>query len=298
MSQAGRALRSMTGFGQGQAPLGDGSVAAELRAVNSRFLDVRVRLPREFSRLEAQLRATASRFFARGQVDISVRMKGAPSGESDVVVDLEAASKYVEGAQQLRKRFALKGELTVSSLLELPGVARQQDPALEEAAVATAMVDAVEQACRGAAEMREREGAALEAELRRRLDQVGSAVTEIEGRAEEVKRGVRERLEKRLAALAPELEIEPSRLAQEAVLYVDRMDITEETVRLRSHLAQFHETLGTAGPVGRKLEFLLQEVGREVNTIGSKAADAPIGRQVVELKTEIEKLREQVLNLE
>jgi uncharacterized protein (TIGR00255 family) len=270
VSQAGRALRSMTGFGQGQAPLGDGSVAAELRAVNSRFLDVRVRLPREFSRLEAQLRATASRFFARGQVDISVRMKGAPSGESDVVVDLEAASKYVDGAQQLRKRFALEGELTVSSLLELPGVARQQDPALEEAVVARAMVDAVEQACREAAEMREREGAALEAELRRRLDQVGSAVTEIEGRAEEVKRGVRERLEKRLAALAPELEIEPSRL----------------------------ETLGTAGPVGRKLEFLLQEVGREVNTIGSKAADAPIGRQVVELKTEIEKLREQVLNLE
>ena len=287
----------MTGYGCGRAPLGPGQLSAELRATNSRFLDIRVRLPRDFSALEAQVRATAARYFARGQVDISVRQRGPAASWPEIVVDLEAAGKYVSAAEQLRERFGLEGAVTVASLLDLPGVAQMQEPTLEEGASA-ALVEAVEQACREAGAMREREGAALEAELRQRLGGLEGAVTQIEARAEEVKRGMRERLEKRLATLAPEIEIEPARIAQEVVLYVDRMDITEETVRLRSHMEQFRETLGASGPIGRKLEFLIQEIGREVNTIGSKAADVPIGRQVVELKTELEKLREQVLNLE
>ncbi len=298
MSGAERGIRSMTGYGRGQAALGAGSLTAELRTTNSRFLDIRVRLPRDFGVFEAALRATAARYFARGQVDVSVRQRGPAVSGPEIVVDLEAAGRYVSAAEQLRERFPLEGALTLSTLLDLPGVAQQQDPVLEESALAAALVQAVEQACQEAAEMREREGAVLGTELRQRLGGLEAAVTEIEARAEEVKRSVRERLEKRLAALAPELEVEPSRMAQEVVLYVDRMDITEETVRLRSHLAQFRETLGVTGPVGRKLEFLLQEIGREVNTIGSKAADAPISRHVVELKTELEKLREQVLNLE
>ena len=289
---------SMTGYGRGQAALGQGVLSVELRAVNSRFLDLRVRLPREFSGLESQVRAMASRFFVRGQVDLGVRQAGAAGGRGEVAIDLEAARQYVEAADQLRDRFGLQGTLPVSTLLELPGVAQQQEAALEQSAVAEALAEAVEQACREAAAMREREGSALASELRQRLQGFEPAVTEIETRADEVKRAVRERLEKRLAALGPEIEIDPARLAQEVVLYADRMDTTEEIVRLRSHLAQFRETLDTGGPVGRKLEFLLQEIGREVNTIGSKAADAPISRHVVELKTELEKLREQVLNLE
>ena len=298
MSGKPRGARSMTGYGRGQATLGEGSLTAELRATNSRFLDVRVRLPREFGAFEAQVRASAGRYFARGQVDVSVRARGAVADRSNVVIDLEAAGKYVTAAAQLGESFGLEGALSVANLLELPGVAQAQDPALEENAVLAALLEAVDGACREAAEMREREGAALEADLRGRLGGLGAAVAEIETHAEEVKRSVRERLEKRVAALAPEIELEPSRVAQEVLMYVDRMDVTEETVRLRSHLAQFEDTLGDSGPVGRKLEFLLQEIGREVNTIGSKAADAPIGRHVVELKTELEKLREQVLNLE
>ncbi len=297
MSATEPSLRSMTGYGRGQATLGPGSLGAELRTANSRFLDIRVRLPRDFNALEAQVRATAAQYFARGQVDISVRQRGPAASRPEILVDLEAAGKYVSAAEQLRERFGLEGSLTVSSLLDLPGVAQTQEPTLEEG-VPAALAEAVEQACREAAAMRGREGDALAAELRRRLGGIDSAVTQIEARAEEVKRSVRERLEKRLATLAPEVEIDPGRLAQEVVLYVDRMDITEETVRLRSHLAQFRETLEASGPVGRKLEFLIQEIGRGVNTIGSKGADAPIGRHVVELKTELEKVREQVLNLE
>jgi uncharacterized protein (TIGR00255 family) len=146
--------------------------------------------------------------------------------------------------------------------------------------------------------MREREGTALEKDLRARLAALLAHLAEVESRAGEVARAQRERLAKRVAQLAPELEVDAHRLEQEVVFYVDRMDVAEETVRLRSHCDQFAEALGAAGGVGRKLEFLLQEMLREVNTIGSKAADAPIAREVIELKAELERLREQVQNVE
>jgi uncharacterized protein (TIGR00255 family) len=273
-------------------------MTVELRSVNSRFLDMRVRLPRDLSQLEARVRAAASRYFKRGQVDLSIRLKGSAELESAVEIDLEAASRYAEGAERLRERLELQGVLEMSTLLTLPGVAKLREPEIEEAVAAPVVLDVVERACKQALEMREREGSVLEAELRGRLQGIERVVVEIENRAEEVKRGVRERLEKRIASLAPEVEVDPARLAQEVVLYADRMDITEETVRVRSHIGQFRTTLPASEPVGRKLEFLLQEIGREVNTIGSKAADAPLSGFVVELKTELEKLREQVLNIE
>ena len=177
-------------------------------------------------------------------------------------------------------------------------MARLVDPELPEDAATEAVEQALRQACVAAAEMRVREGRSLERELRARLESSLERVTQIEARAEEIQRGLRERLEKRLSALEPEIELDPGRLEQEVVLYADRMDVTEETVRWRSHCEQFRETLDSDGPVGRKLEFLLQEMGRETNTIGSKALDAPVSRAVVELKTELEKIREQVLNVE
>ncbi len=299
MSAPKPVLNSMTGYGRGGVEEERFTLSTEVRTVNSRFLDVRLRLPRELNALDARVRALIGRFFRRGQVDVSVRVKSVGDGESGVVIDAEAATGYAREAERLRQQLGLQGELELSTLLGLPGVARLREPELEEqTAVAPALLRAAEEACAEALAMRVREGAALEAELRERLSGLGAAVTEIEARADEVKRGVRARLEKRLGALAPEIEIDPARLAQEVVLYSERMDVTEETVRLRSHLAQFQEALALPGPVGRKLEFLLQEIGREVNTIGSKAADAPLSRVVVELKTELEKLREQVLNVE
>lgn len=278
--------------------MGRRRLAVELRAVNGRFLELRVRLPRELVALEAQVRERASRYFARGQIEITVRSPGAAAGGALADVDVEAGVLYAQGAERLREALGLAGALELSTLLRLPGVAVQREPELEPDQVAAPLLEALERACRGALAMREREGAELEAELRMRLGTLETLVTQIAGRAEEVFRGVRERLEKRLAALAPEIEVDPARIAQEVVLYADRMDVTEEIVRLRSHLAQFGETLEAEAPVGRKLEFLLQELGREANTIGSKGADAPLAQLVVELKTELEKLREQVLNVE
>ena len=186
----------------------------------------------------------------------------------------------------------------MASLLALPGVSRLREPELEAASLAPALLALVDRACAAAVEMRTREGESLARELRARLARVEALLGAVESRVDVVRAAVRERLEKRLASIAPALEADPGRLEQEIVLAIERMDVTEETVRLRSHLEQFREALDAPGAVGRKLEFVLQEMGRETNTIGSKSADTELSRAVVALKTEQEKLREQVLNLE
>jgi len=291
----GRVRRSMTGFGRADGPQG---LSAEVRTVNSRHLEVRVRLPRELAALEREARAAASRFFERGQVEIAVRLPQEGELAPRLELDLDAARRYASAAQELAAGLGIASDLTAARLLTLPAVARVREPELEVDALANPLLATIASACAAAAEMRAREGESLLRELRGRLGGIEALVGQVEARAAAVLAGLRERLEKRLAALAPELETDPARLEQEVVLYVDRQDITEETVRLRSHLEQFVETLDAPGAVGRKLEFVLQEMGRETNTIGSKAADAVLTRVVVELKTEQEKLREQVLNLE
>jgi uncharacterized protein (TIGR00255 family) len=291
-------IRSMTGFGRGEAPCGDGTLVVEVRAVNSRFLDLRVRLPRELSGLEPNVRAAVQRFLARGQVEVQVRLPAESGPEPEVVVDEGTARRYLEAATRLRAELGISGELSLDTLFGLPGVVRAEDAQVDTAPLEEPILRATELACGQVVEMREREGRALASDLRARAAAIGERVEKIEACAGDVARAARERLERRLAALAPELEIDPSRLDQEVVIQVDRMDVTEETVRLRSHLAQFVEALDREGAVGRRLEFLLQELGRETNTVGSKAGDAPLSAHVVEIKTELEKLREQVLNVE
>ncbi len=290
-----RVRRSMTGFGRADGPQG---ISAEVRTVNSRHLEVRVRLPRELASLEREARATAARFFERGQVEIAVRLPQAGELAPCLELDLDAARRYASAAQELASQLRIPSDLSAARLLSLPAVARVREPELEVEAIAKTLLETISSACEAAGEMRAREGESLLRELRLRLAAIETLVGQVEARAAAVLAGLRERLEKRLAALAPALETDPARLEQEVVLYVDRQDVTEETVRLRSHLDQFAETLDAAGAVGRKLEFVLQEMARETNTLGSKSADSVVSRVVVELKTEQEKLREQVLNVE
>jgi uncharacterized protein (TIGR00255 family) len=288
----------MTGFGRAEAEIGQGLLVAEVRCVNSRHLDVRLRLPRDWSEFEIELRKLASVDFARGQVDVSVRTPGDDGARPEIVLDVVAARGYARAARQLSEELNASGVLSIEGLLSLPGVTVSGAAPVEREALRRSLRNAVAAACQVAAEMRAREGESLDAELRKRLDGFAGQVEQIAARSDEVRGGLQERLEKRVAALGAEIEVDPARLAQEVVLLADRMDVTEEIVRLRSHVAQFRETLGESGAVGRKLEFLLQEFGREVNTIGSKAGDGPTTALVVSMKTDLEKLREQVLNVE
>ena len=297
-------IRSMTGFGRVAFEVEGAGFALEIRTVNHRHVDVSVRLPRLLSRVEPLVRERARGRFDRGKVDVSVSLvssntQGVPT---HLELDRDVAARYVAFAAELGRAHDLPGELDVATLVSLPGVARAVEQELGEEALEAALRVALDQALDQVDAMRESEGAALERELRARLAAVSALVEELEARAEEVVEAAKERLRKRAEQLRHEAGVlDEARLHQEIVIAADRLDVREELVRLHSHVEQFGAVLarGDAGsPVGRRLEFLLQEMGREANTLGSKSAGAEAAHRVVDLKTEIERIREQVLNVE
>lgn len=295
-------IRSMTGFGRSSFRVGVSAFDVEVRSVNHRYLDLRSRLPRAFGSVESEIKERVSKVFARGKVDVNVF---APEGEGpkqSLDIDLEVAQAYARAAAELAGADDVAGPLDVGTLLSLPGVARFAEPALPADELVRALLSGVDEALEAMDRMRAAEGATLETELLARIQSVSDTADEIESRAGSVVEAVRERLRKRAAQLAADTGLnDDARLYQEIVIAADRLDITEELVRLRSHIGQFRDIVAsgdTGSPVGRRLDFLMQELGREVNTIGSKGSDAPIAHHVVELKSELERIREQVQNIE
>jgi uncharacterized protein (TIGR00255 family) len=292
----------MTGFGRASFEVSQVAFEIELRCVNHRYLDVRVRLPRQMSAFESDLRAAVAGRFARGKVDCNVSAQGGAALEPRVEIDVEVARQYLRAAAELAARDRVPGALDLGTLLGLPGVARTLDVELPEQELRERLMGACSAALAEADAMRCAEGANLERELLARIEHVAQLAGALEARADAVQAAVRERLRKRSQQLAEETGLfDEARLHQEIVLAADRLDVTEELVRVRSHRDQFREIVASAGPgapVGRRLEFLLQELAREVNTLGSKGADTSIAHAVVELKSELERLREQVQNVE
>lgn len=295
-------IRSMTGFGRASFQVDELAFDVEVRSVNHRYLDTRVRLPRVLGAFEGEVRAAIPRRFARGRVDLSVTAPGGGAPAPRLEIDLDAARQYLRASEELRQGEGLVGELDVSSLLALPGVSRFVEPELAAEPMRRGLLEATDAALAALDAMRAEEGSALERELLARVDRVDEQAEALQSRAGEVQDAARERLRRRTEQLSAETGIlDEARLHQELVLAADRLDVTEEIVRLRSHVEQFRSIVAEGGPgkpVGRRLDFLLQEFSREANTIGSKGSDAPIAHQIVELKTEIERLREQVQNVE
>jgi len=289
----------MTGFGRATFNLGEIGFEVEVRSVNHRHLDVRVRLPRLLAASEYSVRARVQQRLSRGKVDLTVVHPGSGAPPQRLEIDMAVAEQYTRAAEGLA---ALPGTLDVATVLALPGVARFVEPELPAAALERALEGAVDTALDALEGMRATEGAVLYRDLSERSARVASLAESLEGRADVVQESIRARLHKRAQHLELETGLmDEARLHQEIVLAADRLDVTEEIVRLRSHVEQFRTVLESGGPgapVGRQLEFLLQEFGREANTIGSKGSDAPIAHEVVELKTELERIREQVLNVE
>ena len=294
-------IRSMTGYGRAAFEIDGLAFEVEVRSVNHRYLDARVKLPRALADREHGVKAMAQAKLGRGKVDIHI----SPSSgalPSQLEIDRDAAAQYVEAARDLADRFALEGTLDVPTLLGLPGVVRMAEPVLAVSEFDTALHGAVGAALDALDSLRTREGAVLGAELETRLERIVALTSEIESGADGIQESVREKLRRRSQQLQQETGLlDEARLHQEIVIAADRLDVTEELVRLRSHVEQFRAILGEAdrdSPVGRRLDFLLQEMGREANTTGSKANDADLAHHVVELKTELERLREQVQNVE
>jgi len=287
----------MTGFGVGDAPLGDGRVIVELRALNHRFLDVRVRLPEELSDQSFFVEQLARESLARGRFDVGVRLEGAALPPPRF--SIERARALYRGLSLLRDELAPGTELPVTALTGMPDLVTTPTTADSEGARA-ALKAAFDAALLKLDDMRRQEGEALNRELCARLDSARKLRVTISQRGAEMLDAYRTRLRERLDRLLSEtgLQMDAGRLEAEIVILADRSDVTEELVRLDSHFDQFTRLLGSDGPVGRRLDFLLQEIGRESNTIGAKSQDAPIAHLVVEMKAELERIREQVQNVE
>ena len=295
-------IHSMTGFGSASIAVGETTLVFELRSHNHRYLDLGLRLPRRLGGVEGELRRLISGVISRGKLDATVHFAGTGAAPESIQIDTEAATRYVEAARELNRRHQLRGALQVGQLLALPGVARLVDRPLPVEDLHHALDAGVREAAAALCAMRAAEGAALENDLRQQLGRCRELVGELENLSAGVQRAARERLRKRAAALRSEIgPLDEARLAQELAHAADRLDLNEELVRLRSHLEQFAQLLSAArpgDPVGRRLEFLLQEMLREGNTIGAKAADAVAAHAVVELKNAIERMREQAQNVE
>ncbi len=294
-------MLSMTGFGRSSREVQGLGLEVEARSVNHRHLDLRVRLPRILSDREASIKQHIQGRITRGKVDVTINLSGLGTAER-LAIDDAIAAQYVEASRLLRERHDLADTLDVASLLALPGVTRIVESELDPDVLLGPIDEAVDEAIENLIAMRSTEGATLAQENGDRLKTVEGLALAFEARSGEVLSMARRRLQKRAEQIKRDVGLlDDARLHQEIVIAADRLDITEELVRLRSHVAQFRDIMGSADSgksVGRRLDFLLQELGREANTVGSKANDAPLAQDVVELKTELERIREQVQNVE
>jgi len=293
-------IKSMTGFGRGEAVEGSVRFEVELRGVNHRFLEIRVRMPQEVADLEAELRNQVGRVARRGRIEITVVRSHWVEPEAMVTINRGVVSRYLEAASTLASDFNISGSLAIDSVLALPGAVRVEyrrwDRAEAEKAV---LLEALDRALAGYEEVRLAEGSRLGHDLEMRLNSVEADLALIEREASGATAETAHRLRKRMAALLEGMPLDEVRLAQEAAFLADRSDVTEELVRLRAHLVQARGHLAsTNGPMGKPLEFLVQEIHREINTIGSKAESLSISQAVLRVKAEVEKVREQVQNIE
>jgi len=291
----------MTGFGRATREVAGLGLDVEARSVNHRHLDLRIRLPKVLADHESALKKRVQERMSRGKVDLSVNLVMG-SAASALEIDEGIAAQYVAAAARLREAHSLTADLDVAALLGMPGVTRLVETEVDAETLIGPVTEAIDEAVEALIAMRAAEGQALASEFEGRLETIIDLANRFEARSGEVVEVAKQRLKKRAEQIQRDVGLlDEARLHQEVVIAADRLDITEELVRLRSHVDQFRETLASAGretPVGRRLDFLLQELGREANTVGSKANDAPLAQDVVELKTELERIREQVQNVE
>jgi uncharacterized protein (TIGR00255 family) len=292
-------MKSMTGYGKSMVAGDDFSVSVDLKTVNNRFLDIHLRVGSELAALEPSIKKRISSRLSRGRVDVTVSMERVSQIAYEINRPLIAG--YVSALKQLQQDFNIAGELDINVIARIPGALQPARNGIDERMTA-ALDRAMDQALDELEKMREQEGEALKKELRERVQKIEALVPIIENSAAGLADAYRLRLQKRISELLNRggqvIEIDPVRLAQEVAYLADRSDVSEEMVRLRSHLSQFQEALEASGDAGKMLDFLLQELNREANTTLSKSTDLAIKEAGLAIKAEVEKLREQVQNVE
>ena len=290
-------VQSMTGHGRAEGAAEGRILSVELRSVNHRHLSIVVRLPRFLSVLEDAVKKRVREAFSRGRIDVFIAVDGTSDSSGRFRLDPEAAQAYYQMLKALKRLLQLPGEIDLSLFGHVREIITTTETEVSVDAVTPVLEKVLTTAVQALKAMQQREGAALAADLTGHLQTMKQHLAVVEGREKAVVRAYQNRLRMRVAELSEGLEIDPARLAQEVAILAERSDITEERTRLRAHLAQFETMLNGTGGVGRGLEFLLQEMHREVNTLSAKSNDLTISMEVVAMKSALEKMREQVLNI-
>lgn len=291
-------LKSMTGFGRGEGEITLGKMAVECRSINHRYCDINLKLPKRLNPLEARIKEVIRSGVARGRVDVSIKFDAAGEGKVQLEVDLELAEQYYKALLALGERFGIRDGVTLELLAGAKDLIVAKEGGEDVEPYWQEMVPILKQSLEDMDRMKRAEGETLARDLQQRLDRISTLLGEIRSKFPSSLKGYQERFGERVRLLLNGSELDPSRLQQEVALWAERMDITEEMVRAESHLKQFRAFFGSQEPVGRKMDFLLQEIHREANTISSKANEAEISQRIVEVKSEAREDPEQVQNIE
>ena len=291
-------IKSMTGYGRSVMTLGGREFTVELRSVNNRYLDCSVRLPRMVSFAEDAVKQAVKASVSRGKVDVYISMRSEGAEDAKVELNTVALEGYLKAMGRMVSEYGVRDDISVSTLSRMPEMFLVEKPEVDEEQLQKDLLQAVDAALEGYDAMRVREGQALDADLRSRGNTILELVSQVEQGNAQTVIDYRTRLENKLREVLENTAIDESRILTEAAIFADKVAVDEETVRLRSHLKQMNTMLDGGGAVGRKLDFLLQEMNREANTIGSKCTDVNLARIVVDIKAELEKIREQTQNIE
>ncbi len=291
-------IRSMTGFGRAQVSVEGYNITVEIRSVNNRYFDFYAKMPRTFSFLEEKVKSLLSTEISRGKVECSLQIETTADESVIVSINEPLAVGYVKAVEELAEKFEVKNDLTALSLARFSDILSITKAPVDEEDLWNKVQVAVKEALAEFIKMREIEGEKLKADVLSRADLIINNVAYIEERSPETVKAYSEKLIERMKTVLGDTQVDEARILTEAAIYADKVAVAEETVRLRSHIDQLHSMLDSNDAVGRKLDFLVQEINREANTIGSKAQDVDIARRVIDIKAEVEKIREQIQNIE
>ena len=291
-------VKSMTGYGHTEGIFGTKRVVAEIRSVNHRYADYSIKVPRYYGFLEDMVRKYVSQYISRGKVDVYISVESYGDSDRQIILNGALAQSYIEALGRLRDDFSLKDDISVSSVARFNDIFQSERKEENADEIWQTVLMALKPAAEQFIQMREREGERMAADVRARAAYMLTLVEKVEERSPQRVEEYRQRLTNKLLEILEARDIDESRILTEAAIYADRVAVDEETVRLRSHFTELEGILSLGEPAGRKLDFLIQEMNREINTIGSKANDIETAKIVVELKAELEKMREQVQNIE
>ena len=291
-------IKSMTGYGRAREVRNKRDITVEVRSVNNRYLDCTVKMPRMYAFAEDAVKKHVQQAVSRGKVDVFLSVRSEGAADAKVTLNASMVAGYLAAMKQMAENFGVKEDISVSLLSRMPDVFTVEKPEVDEQQLLDDLLSVVNKALAGFDAMRTTEGGALENDLRSRGQTILTLVSQVEAGSAQTVVDYRTRLENKLKEVLASTAIDESRILTEAAIFADKVAVDEETVRLRSHLEQMNNMLTTGGAIGRKLDFLLQEMNREANTIGSKCTDVRLARIVGEIKAELEKIREQTQNIE